>query len=63
MIVTLIEKVYSFLWGDLVQIPLPGGSTLGISLLIILLIPTGIYLRFGRVSVRFACSGLCAGTG
>ena len=25
MIVTLIEKVYSFLWGDLVQIPLPGG--------------------------------------
>ena len=43
MIVTLIEKVYSFLWGDLVQIPLPGGSTLGISLLIILLIPTGIY--------------------
>ena len=43
MIVNLIEKVYSFLWGDLVQIPLPGGSTLGISLLIILLIPTGIY--------------------
>ena len=40
MIVTLIEKVYSFLWGDLVQIQLPGGSTLGISLLIILLIPT-----------------------
>ena len=43
MIVTLIEKVYSFLWGDLVRIPLPGGSSLGISLLIILLIPTGIY--------------------
>ena len=43
MIVDLIEKVYSFLWGDLVHIPLPGGSTLGISLLIILLIPAGIY--------------------
>ena len=43
MIVTLIEKVYSFLWGNLVRIPLPGGSSLGISLLIILLIPTGIY--------------------
>ena len=43
MIVTLIEKVYSFLWGNLVKIPLPGGSSLGISLLIILLIPTGIY--------------------
>lgn len=43
MIVTLIERVYSFLWGDLVHIPLPGGGTVGISLLIILLIPTGIY--------------------
>ena len=43
MIVTMIEKVYSFLWGDLIRIPLPGGSTLGISLLILLLIPTGIY--------------------
>ena len=50
MIVNLIEKVYSFLWGDLVQIPLPGGSTLGISLLIILLIPTGIYFT---VRTRF----------
>ena len=43
MIVNLIEKVYSFLWGDLLHIPLPGGNSLGISLLIILLIPTGIY--------------------
>ncbi len=43
MIVTLIEKVYSFLWGDLIHIPLPGGGSVGISLLIILLIPTGIY--------------------
>ena len=43
MMVDLIEKIYSFLWGDLVHIRLPGGSTLGISLLIILLIPAGIY--------------------
>ena len=41
MVITLIEKVYSFLWGDLFQIPLPGGGSVGISLLIILLIPTG----------------------
>lgn len=27
MMVDLIEKIYSFLWGDLVHIPLPGGST------------------------------------
>lgn len=43
MVVSIIEKVYSFLWGDWIKIPLPGGGSLGISLLIILLIPTGIY--------------------
>ena len=43
MIVSIIEKVYSFLCGDLIRIPLPSGGSLGISLLIILLIPTGVY--------------------
>ena len=43
MIVNLIERIYGFLWGDLLQIPLPGGGSVGISLLIILLIPAGIY--------------------
>ena len=43
MVVSIIEKVYSFLWGDWIKIPLPGGGSLGISLLIILLSPTGIY--------------------
>lgn len=43
MIVSIIEKVYSFLWGNLIRIPLPSGGSLGISLLIILLIPTGVY--------------------
>ena len=41
--VALIEAVYRFLWGDIVTIPLPGGNSLGLSLLVILLIPTGIY--------------------
>ena len=50
MITKLIEIVYSFLWGDLIQIPLPGGSSVGISLLIILLIPMGIYFT---VRTRF----------
>ena len=27
--ISLINAIYNFLWGDLVQIPLPGGSTLG----------------------------------
>ena len=50
MITKLIEIVYSFLWGELIQIPLPGGSSVGISLLIILLIPMGIYFT---VRTRF----------
>ena len=39
----LFQFVYNFLWGDLVKVPLPGGSSLGLSLLVILLIPAGIY--------------------
>lgn len=39
----LFQAVYNFLWGDLVRIPLPGGSYLGLSLLIIILIPAGIF--------------------
>ena len=38
-----IQILYNFLWGDLFAIPLPGGSSIGISLLVLLLIPTGIY--------------------
>lgn len=41
--VKLIETVYNFLWGDLLTAPLPGGGTLPLSLLVILLIPTGVY--------------------
>ena len=43
MIISIIEQVYSLLWGDLITLPLPGGDRLGISLLVLLLIPTGIY--------------------
>lgn len=39
----IIETVYNFLWGDLFFLPLPGGGTLPLSILVILLIPTGIY--------------------
>ena len=39
----LISIIYNFLWGDLFTLPLPGGSSIGISLLVLLLIPTGIY--------------------
>ncbi|SFP19596.1 alanine or glycine:cation symporter, AGCS family [Oscillibacter sp. PC13] len=39
----LISTIYRFLWGDLFSIPLPGGGSVGISLLVLMLIPTGVY--------------------
>lgn len=42
-IVSLIEAMYHLLWGDLITIPLPGGSALGLSILVMILIPSGIY--------------------
>lgn len=42
MIVQLIENIYQFLWGEWIHVPLLGGGSLGLSLLIILLLPAGI---------------------
>lgn len=39
----IITAVYNFLWGDLITLPLPGGSSVGLSLLVLLLVPVGIY--------------------
>lgn len=47
---TVFKAVYNLLWGDLVQIPLPGGSTLGLSLLVMILVPAGVYFT---VRTRF----------
>ena len=44
----LISAIYNFLWGDLFVIPLGGG--IGISLLVAILIPAGIYFT---VRTRF----------
>ncbi len=49
-IVELIRAVYNFLWGDLFVLPLPGGQKLPLSLLVIILIPAGIYFT---VKTRF----------
>ena len=38
-----IKTIYNFLWGDLLVIPLPGGSSLELSLLVLILVPAGIY--------------------
>ncbi|MBR5508559.1 MAG: alanine:cation symporter family protein [Lachnospiraceae bacterium] len=49
-----ITTVYNLLWGDLFTLPLPGGSSVGISLLVLLLIPAGIYftIRTNFLPVR-----------
>lgn len=39
----IFNTVYFILWGDLITVPLPGGSSLGLSLLVLILIPSGIY--------------------
>ena len=49
-IVKIIESVYNFLWGDLIVLPLPGGGELPLSLLVIILIPAGLYFT---VRTRF----------
>ena len=49
-IINIINACYRFLWGDIITLPLPGGGTLGLPLLVILLIPTGVYFT---VRTRF----------
>ena len=54
MIVKLIKKTYALLWGDLFTISL-GNSSIGISLMILLLVPAGIYftIRTGFLPIRY----------
>ena len=65
--VTLIQTVYQFLWGDLITLPLPGGASISFSLLVLLLIPTGIYFcpaathSFPCVYLRICCGLLWSG--
>ena len=49
-----ITIVYNLLWGDLFCIALPGGGTIGISLLALILVPAGIFftLRTGLLPIR-----------
>ena len=40
---SIITWLYNILWGDLISIPLPGGNTLSLSILVLILLPAGIY--------------------
>ncbi len=61
-IVQLIEATYNFLWGDLFQIPLPVGGSIGISLLILFLVPAAVYFTFRTrfMQVRLFPDMVCA---
>lgn len=43
LFMNIFHTIFFILWGDLITIPLPGGSSLGLSLLVLILIPSGIY--------------------
>ena len=51
----IVMGMYALLWGDLFMIPLPGGSSIGISLLVLILIPAGIFftIRTKFLLIRF----------
>ena len=50
----IISNIYNLFWGDLFFLPLPGGSSIGISLMVALLLPAGLYftIRTGFLPVR-----------
>jgi len=50
MIQDIIQYIYQLLWGDLITIPLPKGSSIGLSLLVLILIPLGIFFT---IKTRF----------
>lgn len=52
---SIISAVYNFLWGDLFSIPLPGGASIGISLLVLLLIPAGIFFTIRTKFLPIRC--------
>ena len=51
----IIKFFVDLLWGDLVTIPLPDGSTIGLSLLVMILIPAGIYFTIRTKFLPIRC--------
>ena len=47
--------IYNIFWGDLVKIPLGNGEILGIPLLVLILIPAGIYFTIRTRVVPMRC--------
>lgn len=51
----LFTFLYDLLWGDLITISLPDGSTLGLSLLVMILIPAGIFFTIRTRFLPIRC--------
>ena len=51
----LVSAVYGFFWNDLFSIPLPNGSSIGIPLLVLILIPSGIFFTVRTKVLPIRC--------
>ena len=51
----IITTIYNFLWGDLFAIPRPSGGSIGISLLVLLLIPAGLFFTIRTKFLPIRC--------
>lgn len=50
ILLSFIQWFYNLLWGDLITIPISNGSSIGLSLLVIILIPAGVFFT---IKTRF----------
>ena len=51
----VISAIYNLLWGDLFYLPIPGGNSVGISLMVLMLIPAGIYFTIRTRCLPIRC--------
>ncbi len=51
----IISFFYNLLWGDLITLPLPDGSSIGLSLLVLILIPAGIFFTIRTRFLPIRC--------
>ena len=55
LLTDLMYAVFNLFWGDVITIPLPNGSSPGISLLVMILIPAGIYFTIRTKFMQIRC--------
>ena len=51
----IIDFLNWLLWGDIVTLPLPGGSSIGLSLLVMILIPAGLFFTVRTKFLPIRC--------